>query len=43
MLTQAKETAGSNYHDVKLPALINDKFGDTADLFIFVVENIEPD
>src|ERR1700722_14558656 len=43
MLTQAKETTCPNYHGLKPSALINDEFGDAADLLVFIVVDIEAD
>ena len=43
MLTYAEETTSANDYSVKLSALINDEFGDAANLFVVVVINIEPD
>jgi hypothetical protein len=43
MFTQTEETTSANDYSVKLSALINDEFGDAANLFVVVVINIEPD
>jgi hypothetical protein len=43
MFTQTEETTSANDYSVKLSALINDEFGDAANLFIVVVINIEAD